>query len=85
MFRRWHGLCGDALDDAAYERLLDGQMAEFVLSDPPYNVPIDGHVCGKGAIRYREFAIKRRTGVDRSWRKPDSLSPVCCSRSRGSE
>ncbi len=50
-------LCGDALDDAAYERLLDGQMAEFVLSDPPYNVPIDGHVCGKGAIRHREFAM----------------------------
>src|SRR5271155_1424451 len=50
-------LCGDALEVAGYERLLDGQMAEFVLTDPPYNVSIDGHVCGKGAIRHREFAM----------------------------
>src|SRR5271155_1143899 len=57
LLRKHRLLCGDALDDAAYERLLGSQMAEFVLSDPPYNVPIDGHVCGKGAIRHREFAM----------------------------
>lgn len=27
------------------------------ISDPPYNVPIDGHVCGLGRIRHREFAM----------------------------
>lgn len=27
------------------------------ISDPPYNVPIDGNVCGNGAIRHREFAM----------------------------
>jgi hypothetical protein len=26
-------------------------------TDPPYNVRIDGHVCGSGAIRHREFAM----------------------------
>jgi DNA modification methylase len=50
-------LCGDAVDQCAYEWLLDGDKAEFVFTDPPYNVPIDGHVCGKGAIRHREFAM----------------------------
>ena len=50
-------LCGDALDTAAYELLLNGEAASFVLTDPPYNVPIDGHVCGKGVIRHREFAM----------------------------
>jgi DNA modification methylase len=50
-------LCGDALDNASYERLLGGEKADFVFTDPPYNVPIEGHVCGKGAIHHREFAM----------------------------
>ena len=50
-------LCGDARDNATYELLLDGEKADFVITDPPYNVAIDGHVCGKGAIRHREFAM----------------------------
>jgi DNA modification methylase len=29
----------------------------MVFTDPPYNVAIDGHVCGKGAIHHREFAM----------------------------
>jgi hypothetical protein len=28
-----------------------------VFSDPPYNVKIDGHVCGAGSIKHREFAM----------------------------
>jgi hypothetical protein len=27
------------------------------VADPPFNVPIDGHVCGLGAIKHREFAM----------------------------
>jgi hypothetical protein len=41
----------------AYEALLDGQEAAMVFTDPPYNVPIDGHAIGKGSIRHREFPI----------------------------
>ena len=37
--------------------LLDGGPADLVFTDPPYNVPIDGHVCGLGRIRHREFAM----------------------------
>jgi|HubBroStandDraft_6_1064221.scaffolds.fasta_scaffold26006_6 DNA modification methylase len=49
--------CGDARDDDAYEQLLESERAEFVFTDPPYNVPIDGHVCGHGNIRHREFTM----------------------------
>jgi DNA modification methylase len=49
--------CGDARHNDAYELLLKGEKAEFVFTDPPYNVPIDGHVCGHGKVRHREFAM----------------------------
>jgi DNA modification methylase len=50
-------LCGDARDQAAYDHLLAGAKAEFIFTDPPYNVAIDGHVCGLGRVRHREFAM----------------------------
>jgi DNA modification methylase len=50
-------LCGDARDQAAYDRLLEGANAGFVFTDPPYNVAVDGHVCGLGRVRHREFAM----------------------------
>jgi DNA modification methylase len=52
-----HLLCGDARDQAAYDQLLAGAKAEFVFTDPPYNVAIDGHVCGLGRIHHRDFAM----------------------------
>jgi hypothetical protein len=36
---------------------MEGELAQMVFTDPPYNVPIDGHVCGSGRIRHREFAM----------------------------
>lgn len=50
-------VCGDARQQADYELLLDGAKAEFVFTDPPYNVPIDGHVCGLGSVRHGNFAM----------------------------
>jgi DNA modification methylase len=50
-------LCGDARADVAYEHLLGGEKAEFVFTDPPYNVPTEGQVCGLGDIHHREFAM----------------------------
>src|SRR5450755_1518477 len=50
-------ICGDALEESTYSALMDGQKADVVFTDPPYNVRIDGNVCGKGAIRHREFAM----------------------------
>ena len=50
-------VCGDARDPAVVEILMDGERARMVFSDPPYNVPIDGHVGGSGRIRHREFPM----------------------------
>ncbi len=50
-------LCADARDKSAYDRLLEGAAAEFVFTDPPYNVAIDGNVCGLGRIHHRDFAM----------------------------
>ena len=50
-------ICGDALDPASYARLLDGAEAQMVFTDPPYNVPIEGHVSGLGKVKHREFAM----------------------------
>jgi DNA modification methylase len=50
-------LCADARHPAAYAELLGDAKAELVFTAPPYNVPIDGHVCGLGRIRHRSFAM----------------------------
>jgi DNA modification methylase len=49
-------LCGDSRDPASYATLMGAERARLVFADPPYNVPIDGHVGGLGAIKHREFA-----------------------------
>ncbi|MET4805592.1 DNA modification methylase [Limibacillus sp. MBR-115] len=49
--------CGSALDQVTYEALLQGNTADLLLTDPPYNVPIKGHVSGKGKKTHREFAM----------------------------
>ncbi len=50
-------VCGDSTDPATYRMLMDQDRAEFVFTDPPYNVPIDGHVSGLGHVKHREFAM----------------------------
>lgn len=50
-------VCGDARDPAAYRALLNNESVDLIFTDPPYNVPIDGNVCGSGRIRHREFAM----------------------------
>lgn len=39
-------ICGDALDPETARLLMDGKRGRMVFTDPPYNVPIDGHVGG---------------------------------------
>jgi DNA modification methylase len=48
-------LCADAMAQASYANLLGDDKAQMVFIDPPYNVRIDGHVCGSGSIKHREF------------------------------
>lgn len=49
--------CGNALDPADVAALMGEERAAMVFSDPPYNVPIDGHASGLGAIHHRPFAM----------------------------
>src|SRR5215469_6573903 len=49
--------CGNALNAAAFAALIGEERAAMAFSDPPYNVPIDGHASGRGAIRHRSFPM----------------------------
>lgn len=48
---------GDARDGSVHRKLLGSKLADMVITDPPYNVPISGHVCGKGRISHDEFRM----------------------------
>ncbi|MFL6727212.1 MAG: site-specific DNA-methyltransferase [Sphingomicrobium sp.] len=50
-------ICGDATLPDTYAALLAGEKAGMVFADPPYNVPIQGHVSGLGKAQHREFAM----------------------------
>ena len=50
-------LCADALKAESYEQLLRGEKAQMVFTDPPYNVAVNGHVCGSGKIKHEEFVM----------------------------
>jgi DNA modification methylase len=50
-------VCGDSTNAATYKLLMDDDKAEFVFTDPPYNVKIDGNVSGLGRVKHREFPM----------------------------
>jgi DNA modification methylase len=50
-------LCRSALDLQAFTALMGEERATMVFTDPPYNVPIDGHASGLGGIHHRPFPM----------------------------
>lgn len=50
-------ICGDAREASDYDSLLSGEVIDLIFTDPPYNVPIAGHVSGLGEVKHREFAM----------------------------
>ncbi len=50
-------ICGDALQRDPYKMLLQGDRAQMVVTDPPYNVRVNGHAVGRGKTRHREFEM----------------------------
>jgi DNA modification methylase len=50
-------ICGSALEEATYIALLGDEVAQVVITDPPYNVKIAGNVGGLGAIQHRDFVM----------------------------
>jgi DNA modification methylase len=57
MLGRHRLLCGSALDGAAFVALMGDERASTAITDPPYNVRIDGHASGLGAIHHRPFPM----------------------------
>jgi hypothetical protein len=55
-------ICGDSRDQAVFDLLMGDERADLLFTDPPYNVPIDGHVTGLGR---------------RSARCPYSIDAIC--------
>ena len=49
--------CGDSLKPESYAEVTGGRRAAMVITDVPYNVPINGHVSGLGKASHREFAM----------------------------
>jgi DNA modification methylase len=50
-------VCGDARDPRAYVTLLEGEQAEMAITDPPFNLIIEGNVSGLGRKVHGEFAM----------------------------
>jgi DNA modification methylase len=57
MLGNHRALCGSALDAAAFAALMGDERAATIFTDAPYNVRIDGHVSGLGAIHHRPFPM----------------------------
>jgi DNA modification methylase len=49
--------CGNAQASESFEQLMDSMLAGMVITDPPYNVKVQGHVGGKGKIKHQEFEM----------------------------
>jgi hypothetical protein len=49
-------LCGDARDAASYTALMAGEQARVVFTDPPWNLPVVGHIAKRNSKR-REFPM----------------------------
>jgi hypothetical protein len=50
-------MCSTALHEQSYEKVLQGEVVQMVITDPPYNVSIQGHVMGRGTVHHREFKM----------------------------
>ena len=61
-------LCGDARAAQSYDRLLGNVAVHLVLSDPPYNVKVNGHVT-KRVGKFDEFAMASGEMSDDAFRE----------------
>ncbi len=50
-------LCGDFLHQHQWKKLMGRKRAQMIFADPPYNVPIEGHVSGLGKHHHEKFAM----------------------------
>lgn len=48
---------GDARDPLVYEKLMAGERAELIMTDPPYGCAIAGNVSGLGRVKHENFVM----------------------------
>jgi hypothetical protein len=68
--------CGNTPDPRVYARLMDGERATTVVTGPPYNVRIDGHVSGLGAVHHRDLVMASGEMDDNEFTDVDQLPPM---------
>ncbi len=61
-------LCEDSLNAESYARVLDGETCRMVFTDPPYNVPVNGHVRSGNGGAHREFTMASGEMTDAEFR-----------------
>lgn len=50
-------ICADATREESYTLLFACLgLAAMIITDPPYNVRVNGHITGRGKVRHKEFA-----------------------------
>lgn len=50
-------LCGDCRSSESIKKLMSGNSARMVITDPPYNVRINGHARGLGKSKHSNFQM----------------------------
>ena len=68
--------CGDSTQALSYGALMKkDELAQMCITDPPYNVPVNGHVCGSGKTKHPEFVMA--SGEMNSGQFTDFLARSC--------
>lgn len=62
-------ICGNSLEEETYQKLMVEEKARLILTDSPFNVPVNGHVCGNGKVKHREFAMASGEMSDQEFEK----------------
>jgi DNA modification methylase len=50
-------ICGDSTSPETFMTLMGTELARMVITDPPYNLRVDGMISGLGKVKHREFAM----------------------------
>lgn len=50
-------LCADATDPVSYASVLNGEQADVIFTDCPWNIPIEGFVSGLGKTKHKDFKM----------------------------
>jgi len=50
-------VCGDARDGDVVRQLVGDERVDMVFTDPPFNVPVAGHVMVRGLVKHPDFQM----------------------------